>query len=134
MNFTRILFSIASLSLSSGLITTCQLPDSSVDVRQVEDLVSHLRCLLVPQQPGIFLHSSVTAHTLTRFTEVLNSFAANSGTTSGSWSSGGRDRSHVALASVVGLCRLFVSPLRYVHALEMDSSDLTIQFSAFLIG
>ncbi|VDM22904.1 unnamed protein product [Hydatigera taeniaeformis] len=97
----------------------------------LEHLVSRLRCLLVPRQPGI-LRSITSAYTLTRFTEVLNSFAANAGTISGGV--GSSEKSRVALASVMGLCRLSSVGLRYVHALRMASSDIPEQFSAFLIA
>lgn len=99
-----------------------------------DQIVHRLQGLLVPKQPGIFRGNASTmstAYTLTRFTEVLNSFAANSGATDGS---GDRnERSRVALASVFGLCRLCPAGGRYINALGMNSSDLSTQFSAFLI-
>ncbi|VDK22231.1 unnamed protein product [Taenia asiatica] len=100
----------------------------------LDHLVSRLHCLLVPRQPGIF-RSTISAYTLTRFTEVLNSFAANAGATGGvGGGAGASDKSRVALASVMGLCRLSPVGSRYVHALGMDSSDIAVQFSAFLIA
>ena len=131
MEFAEALGTAASLShCEVGLVTA---PSRLVEEERLEHLVSRLRCLLVPRQPGIFLHTAgVTAYTLTRFTEVLNSFAANS--SSAATAGGGGDRSRVALATVLGVCRLAVAPLPYLHALGMAASDVAVQFTAFLIG
>nr|CDS34166.1 huntingtin [Hymenolepis microstoma] len=99
-----------------------------------DQILYRLRGLLVPKQPGIF-RDSTNAYTLTRFTEVLNSFAANAGSTGGACgvSGGGHERSRVALASVFGLCRLCPLGRLYSNAHGMGSTHLSTQFSAFLI-
>lgn len=123
-----------SLSRPATLINSYPSAEVGDEDTFLDHLVSRLHCLLVPRQPGIF-RSTTSAHVLTRFTEVLNSFAANAGATGGvGGGAGASDKSRVALASVMGLCRLSPVGPRYVHALGMDSSDIAAQFSAFLIG
>lgn len=101
---------------------------------QEDSVIPRLRGLLVPKQPGI-QRGTTTAYSLTRFTEVLNSFAANAGTTGGTGCGGGdgQDRSRVALASVFGTCRLCLPGGRYIHALGMQSTNLSVQFTKFVI-
>ncbi|VUZ46532.1 unnamed protein product, partial [Hymenolepis diminuta] len=100
-----------------------------------DPIIHRLRGLLVPKQPGIF-RGSINAYTLTRFTEVLNSFAANAGAAGGAGGGigDGHERSRVALASVFGLCRLCSLGGLYTNALGMGSTELSTQFSAFLIS
>ncbi|KAM7533054.1 hypothetical protein Aperf_G00000124107 [Anoplocephala perfoliata] len=134
IQFVESLDVFASLSRPNTLVS-CQLSDRHDSVNSDDKIVHRLRDLLVPKQPGIFrgnASTTTTAYTLTRFTEVLNSFAANAGATHGSGDRNERNR--VALASVFGLCRLCPPGGRYISALGMDSSDLSTQFSTFLIS
>ncbi|CDS43612.1 huntingtin [Echinococcus multilocularis] len=134
VQFAEALDVSASLSRPATLMDSHPSVEVNDDDTRLDHLISRLRCLLVPRQPGIFRFTT-SAYTLTRFTEVLNSFAANAGTTSGVVGGvGASDKSRVALASVMGLCRLSPAGLRYAHALKMDSTDIAGQFSAFLIA
>ncbi|KAL5106555.1 Huntingtin [Taenia crassiceps] len=131
IQFAEALDVSASLSRPITLMNSHSTTEVGNGEACLDYIVSRLHCLLVPRQPGIFRPTS-SAYILTRFTEVLNSFAANAGAAGGG--AGASDKSRVALASVMGLCRLSTVGLRYVHALEMDSSDIAAQFSAFLIA
>ncbi|VDN99124.1 unnamed protein product [Rodentolepis nana] len=128
IQFAETLNIAASLSKPNTLVP-CRTSHSA------DQLLYRLRGLLVPKQPGIF-RDSTNAYSLTRFTEVLNSFAANAGSTGGGCGAvgDGHERSRVALTSVFGLCRLCPLGKLYSNAHGMGSTHLSTQFSAFLIS
>ncbi|VDD82356.1 unnamed protein product [Mesocestoides corti] len=126
---------VEAVNISASLttpVTLCWPHETEEKTDCLDTVVSRLRSLLVPHLPGLFHQTGfssahIPASGLTRFTEVLNSFAVNS--TGAATEHLG---SHVQLASAVGQCRLL--QVDFAHSLKMKASDLNAQYAAALIA